>query len=146
MAHRFDAFIVLDAVHRESYLKIGFSFVPKLNQTKLVDELDELYSDNNLSPFAVTSDRVRVLELLASHVAISLENASLHSDLQCSETLLAEGQRLTHTGSFGLSVASGDIYWSAETYNIFEHDRAAKPSLEMVLRRIHPAADYRVGI
>ncbi|HEY6763201.1 MAG TPA: sigma-54-dependent Fis family transcriptional regulator [Candidatus Sulfotelmatobacter sp.] len=112
--------------------------MPKVNQTKLVDELDELYSENNFSPFAFTSDRVRVLELLASHVAISLENASLHSDLQCSETLLAEGQRLTHTGSFGWSVASGDIYWSAETYNIFEHDRAAKPSLEMVLRRIHP--------
>jgi formate hydrogenlyase transcriptional activator len=112
--------------------------VPKVNQTKLVDELDELYSESNFSPFAFTSDRVKVLELLASHVAILLENASLHSDLQCSETLLAEGQRLTHTGSFGWSVASGDIYWSAETYNIFEHDRAAKPSLEMVLRRIHP--------
>jgi PAS domain S-box-containing protein len=138
VAHRFDAFIVLDAVHRQSYLEIRFYSVPKVNQTKLVDELDELYSENNLSPFAFTSDRVRVLELLASHVAISLENASLHSDLQCSETLLAEGQRLTHTGSFGWSVASGDIYWSAETYNIFEHDRAAKPSLEMVLRRIHP--------
>jgi PAS domain S-box-containing protein len=138
LAHRFDAFIVLDAVHRESYLEIRFYSVSKVNQTKLVDGVDELYSENNFSPFAVTSDRVRVLELLASHVAISLENASLYSDLQCSETLLAEGQRLTHTGSFGLSVASGDIYWSAETYNIFEHDRAAKPSLEMVLRRIHP--------
>jgi formate hydrogenlyase transcriptional activator len=138
VAHRFDAFIVLDAVHRESYLEIRFYSVPKVNQTKLVDELDELYSENNFSPFAFTSDRVRVLELLASHVAISLENASLHSDLQCSETLLAEGQRLTHTGSFGWSVASGDIYWSAETYNIFEHDRAAKPSSEMVLQRIHP--------
>jgi PAS domain S-box-containing protein len=122
----------------ESYLEIRFYSVPKVNQTKLVEELDELYSENKFSPFAFTSDRVRVLELLASHVAISLENASLHSDLQCSETLLAEGQRLTHTGSFGWSVTSGDIYWSAETYNIFEHDRAAKPSLEMVLRRIHP--------
>src|SRR5580693_7374398 len=112
--------------------------VPKVNQANLADELDELYLESKLSPFSFTSDRVRVLELLASHVAISLENASLHSDLQCSETLLAEGQRLTHTGSFGWSVASGDIYWSAETYNIFEHDRAANPSLEMVLRRIHP--------
>jgi PAS domain S-box-containing protein len=138
VAHGFDAFIVLDAVHRESYLEIRFYSVPKVNQTKLVDELDELYSENNFSPFAFTSDRVRVLELLASHVAISLENASLRSDLQCSETLLAEGLRLPHTGSFGWSVASGDIYCSAETYNIFEHDRAAKPSLEMVLRRIHP--------
>jgi len=138
VAHRFDAFIVLDAVHRESYLEIRFYSVPKVNQTKLVDELDELYSENNFSPFAFTSDRVRVLELLASHVAISLENTSLYSDLQCSETLVPEGQRLIHTGGFGWNVVSGETYCSAETLNIFEHDQTAKPSMEMLLRRIHP--------
>jgi PAS domain S-box-containing protein len=113
-------------------------WVPKVNQMKVVDELDEPHSENNSSPVAFTLDRVRVLELLVSHVAISLENASFYSDLQCSETFLTEGQSLTHTGRFDWSVASGEIYWSAETYSIFGHDRALKPSLEMVLRRIHP--------
>ena len=55
-----------------------------------------------------------------------------------SETFLAEAQSLSHTGSFGWSVATGEIYWSAETSNIFEYDRTAKPTLEMVLRRTHP--------
>jgi PAS domain S-box-containing protein len=112
--------------------------LPIVKQTKLVGELDELYLENNLTPCAFTSDRVAVLELLASQAAISLENAGLYSDLQRSEAFLAEGQSLSHTGSFGWSVANGELYWSAETYNIFEHDRAVKPTLEMVLRRTYP--------
>ena len=93
---------------------------------------------DNLTPRAFTSDRVAVLELLAAQAAISLENAGLYSGLQLSEAFLAEGQNLSHTGSFGWSVANGEIYWSAETYNIYEYDRTAKPTLEMVLRRTHP--------
>jgi PAS domain S-box-containing protein len=95
--------------------------------------------ENHTDPEScATSDRVAVKELLASQAAMSLENASLYSDLQRSEAFLTEAQRLSHTGSFGWSVANGELYWSAETYNIFEFDRAAKPTLEMVLRRIHP--------
>jgi PAS domain S-box-containing protein len=115
--------------------------VPIVKQTKLVGVL---YLENNLTPRAFTSDRVAVLELLASQAAISLENAGLYSGLQLSEAFLAEGQSLSHTGSFGWSVASGEIYWSAETYNIFEHDRAEKPTLESALRRVHPDDRDRV--
>ena len=109
--------------------------LPIVKQTKLVGAL---YLENNLTPCAFSSDRVAVLELLAAQAAISVENARLYSDLQRSETFLAEGQSISHTGSFGWSVQSGEIYWSEETYNIFEHDRAAKPTLEWVLQRIHP--------
>ncbi|HEY6763949.1 MAG TPA: PAS domain-containing protein, partial [Candidatus Sulfotelmatobacter sp.] len=108
--------------------------VPIVTQTKLVGAL---YLENNLTPRAFTSDRVTVLELLASQAAISLENAGLYSDLQRGEAFLAEGQNISHTGSFGWNVANGEIYWSAETYNIFEHDRAVKPRLEMLLQRVH---------
>jgi PAS domain S-box-containing protein len=55
-----------------------------------------------------------------------------------SETYLAEAQRLSRTGSFGWNVSSGEIYWSEETYKIFEYDRAVKPTLELVIRRVHP--------
>jgi PAS domain S-box-containing protein len=87
---------------------------------------------------APTSDRIAVLEWPASRDVISLENAGLYSDLQRSEAFLAVAQSLSHTGSFGWSVASGELYWTAESYNIFEHDRAVKPTLEVVLRRTHP--------
>src|SRR6266567_6793650 len=58
--------------------------------------------------------------------------------LRQSEMYLAEAQRISRTGSFGWSVASGDIVWSEETFRIFGYDRATKPSLELILRRIHP--------
>jgi PAS domain S-box-containing protein len=109
--------------------------LPIVKQTMLVGAL---YLENNLTPRAFTSDRVAVLELLASQAAISLENASLYSDLHRSEAFLAQGQSISQTGSFGWSVPSGEIYWSEETYNIFEYDRAAKPTLELVFQRIHP--------
>src|SRR5437016_13103431 len=30
------------------------------------------------------------------------------------------------------------MFWTEETFRIFEYDRAEKPSLDMVLQRIHP--------
>jgi PAS domain S-box-containing protein len=59
--------------------------LPIVKQTKLTGAL---YLENNLTPRAFTSDRVAVLELLASQAAISLENARLYSDLQHSEDRL----------------------------------------------------------
>jgi PAS domain S-box-containing protein len=109
--------------------------LPIVKQTKLVGAL---YLENHLTPCAFTSDRVAVLELLASQAAISLENASLYFDLQRSEAFLAQGQSISQTGSFGWSVPSGEIYWSEETYYIFEQDRAVKPTLELVFQRVHP--------
>src|SRR6267143_6751626 len=66
------------------------------------------------------------------------ELEQIRSKLQQSEAYLLEAQRLSHTGSFGWNVSSGKIYWSEETYNIFQHDRAVKPTLELVFQRIHP--------
>jgi GAF domain-containing protein len=56
--------------------------LPIVQQTKLVGAL---YFENNLTPRAFTPGRVAVLNVLASQAAISLENASLYSDLQGSE-------------------------------------------------------------
>jgi PAS domain S-box-containing protein len=66
------------------------------------------------------------------------ENANLYTELQRSEEFLAQGQSISHTGSFGWNVSSGEIYWSEETYTIFEYERAVKPTLELIFQRIHP--------
>jgi PAS domain S-box-containing protein len=59
-------------------------------------------------------------------------------DLRRNEAYLREAQRLSHTGSFGWNVASGELFWSAETFRIFQYDLSVKPSLELVLQRTHP--------
>lgn len=61
-----------------------------------------------------------------------------NNSLARSEAYLAEAQTLSHTGSFGWDVASGEQFWSEETYRIFEYDRAAKPTFQLALERIHP--------
>jgi predicted ATPase/signal transduction histidine kinase len=109
--------------------------LPIVNQAKLIGAL---YLENDLAPFVFTSDRVAVLQMLASQAAISLENAALFSELQRSEAFLVQGQKVSHTGSFGWSVARKEHYWSEEGYNIIEYDRGVRPSVDLVLQRIHP--------
>src|ERR1700719_3993387 len=58
--------------------------------------------------------------------------------LRQSETYLAEAQRLSKTGSFGWRPSTGEILWSEETFRIFQYDRPTKPTVELVLQRVHP--------
>jgi PAS domain S-box-containing protein len=51
---------------------------------------------------------------------------------------LAEAQRLSATGSFGWNPDSGQIFWSEESFRIFDYDPALKPSIEAVIKRVHP--------
>ena len=123
--------------------------LPLINQTTLIGVL---YLENNLAPRVFTPARSAVLKLIASQAAISLENAHLYTDLQQenserrraegalrrSEAYLAEAQTVSHTGSFGWNASSGAIYWSAETFRIFEFDPADPPELARIIQQTHP--------
>jgi C4-dicarboxylate-specific signal transduction histidine kinase len=65
------------------------------------------------------------------------------TEVASKEAYLAEAQRLSHTGSFGWSAASGFV-WSDETFRIFELDRAAAPTVEAIIQRTHPEDRERV--
>jgi PAS domain S-box-containing protein len=85
--------------------------------------------------------KVRVQEIRQTNEALhaqSRERIQIENRLRRSEDYLAEAQRLTHTGSFGWSVQSGEIRWSDETFRIFECDPKTKPTLEVILQRVHP--------
>ena len=58
--------------------------------------------------------------------------------LQRSEAFLARGQEISRTGSFGWSVLSGEVFWSDETFRIFEYDLGSTLTLRLVLERVHP--------
>jgi PAS domain S-box-containing protein len=62
----------------------------------------------------------------------------LTKELQRREADLEGAQRVSHTGSFGWRVPSGELIWSEETFRIFQYDPAAKPAVEMILQRVHP--------
>jgi len=109
--------------------------LPLIKQTKLIGVL---YLENSLTPHVFTPARIAVLRLLASQAAISLENARLYADLQHAEALLADAQRLSHMGSFDWHVSSEEIFWSEESYRIFGYDSGTRPTVEMMLNRVHP--------
>src|SRR5580700_5963242 len=66
------------------------------------------------------------------------ERKQAEENLRRSEAYLAEAQKLSHTGSFGWDVSSGEIFWSQETFRIFGYEPAAKAKIDMVVQRTHP--------
>jgi PAS domain S-box-containing protein len=69
---------------------------------------------------------------------VAIERKLTQEALLQSETYLTEAQRLNHTGSFGWNVTSREIFWSDETFRIFQLDQAKRPTLEFIVERTHP--------
>lgn len=67
-------------------------------------------------------------------------------DLKCAEeklrrneAILAEAERLTHSGSWSWNVETRDALWSQEMFRILGYDpKETKPSLAKFLERVHP--------
>jgi PAS domain S-box-containing protein len=65
--------------------------------------------------------------------------------LRRSQAYLTEAQTLSHTGSFGWNLSSGEVSWSEQTFRIFEWDPASfTPSVDSIVQRIHPEDVDRV--
>src|SRR6266699_3248604 len=61
------------------------------------------------------------------------------------EAFLAEGQRLSHMGSWGWNASTGKMTWSQEHFRILGLDpQATNPSLDLFWERVHP--DDRIGL
>jgi PAS domain S-box-containing protein len=66
------------------------------------------------------------------------EFKAAQAELQRRWQYLAEAQRLSHSGTFGWKVSSGELIWSDETYRILGFTRETHPTLDLVFDRIHP--------
>jgi len=84
----------------------------------------------------------RTHQLTAANAALLqeiVERTRVEEALRRSEAYLAEGQRLSHTGSWGWTIATGALFWSQEQFRLFGFDPAGSPpSLAMALDLIHP--------
>jgi PAS domain-containing protein len=84
-------------------------------------------------------EEVRYLSLVADQVALAVDNALREREQKRGEAYLAEGQRLSHTGSWARNVSTGEVYFSEESLRIFGFDpKKTKLTLEEVLGRVHP--------
>src|SRR6266436_6410085 len=66
------------------------------------------------------------------------EQEMLTQEMRRRQAYLTEAQRLSHTGSFGWNVVTGERTWSEETYRILGYDPSVKPTFERVRDRVHP--------
>jgi len=62
----------------------------------------------------------------------------LARELRRRESYLPRHKGSARQGSFGWRVSSGEIFWSDETFRIFEFAPSSKVSLHMILERVHP--------
>jgi PAS domain S-box-containing protein len=66
------------------------------------------------------------------------EQEQLTQELRRSQYYLAEGQRLSRTGSFSWRPETDEISWSEQLYRIFQFDEHLPVTLELFSSRIHP--------
>ncbi|BDC43114.1 PAS domain-containing sensor histidine kinase [Paraburkholderia terrae] len=66
------------------------------------------------------------------------EHKQTQQALERSEAFLSDAQRLSCTGSIATRVPECDMWWSDETYRIFDIPRHVTPSIELIAARTHP--------
>ena len=81
---------------------------------------------------------LRIAERTGELTRANEDLQNTQAELRRREAYLAGAQRLSRTGSFGWSLATGEILWSEETYRIFQYDRMIPPTVELILQRVHP--------
>ena len=84
---------------------------PLSDRAKLVGVL---YLENNLATDAFTPDRIELLNLLSSQIAISIENAKLYSELQFNQKTLTQFLEAMPVG-VGVLDAEGKPYYFNRT-------------------------------
>jgi PAS domain S-box-containing protein len=117
---------------KDNLFVVGISEVPRLFLFSIV---------SLFIAFMISAQRSATEALRRSHddlqtaieVQERIKDAQLHSEMY-----LTEAQRLSRTGSFGWNVSSGEIFWSDETFRIFQCDRATKPTMEFIVQRTLP--------
>jgi len=115
--------------------------------------IEEIRQSGTCQPFEkefIRKDGERVAVLIAgatfegsseqgvSFVLDLTQRKKAEAELARSKAYLSEAQRLSHTGSFAWNIASGEMFLSDEMFRIYGFDPAVKPTLELILERIHP--------
>jgi len=77
-------------------------------------------------------------DITARKQAEAAKDLRSEEELRRSEAFLAEGQRLSLTGSFSWKVATDDITWSEQLYRIFEFEPSTSVTIERINSRVHP--------
>ncbi|WP_198665354.1 ATP-binding protein [Paraburkholderia kururiensis] len=135
---RTHAAISLEDIRREVLRSGGWQGelqrVRKDGETVMISSRWALWRDLRGQPVAI----------LATNNDITDRKQVEHA-LRRSEAFLSDAQRLSHTGSIATRLADGAMWWSEETYRIFEVSTDVAPGIEQIVARVHPEDAAAVG-
>jgi PAS domain S-box-containing protein len=77
-------------------------------------------------------------DITARKQAQAARDLRSEEELRRSEAFLAEGQRLSSTGSFSWKVAADEITWSEQLYRIYGFDIGTPVTFDLIRTRVHP--------
>src|SRR5437660_4233253 len=102
-----------------------------------------MYYREPRSPSPLEQDTIKHITHLAG---VAIQRKLAETARRESEAYLAEAQRLSHTGSWAWTPATGEMrYWSDETYRLLGFDpEAGPPRFEKFFGRLHPKDQDRV--
>jgi PAS domain S-box-containing protein len=78
-------------------------------------------------------------DITARKQAEAAKDLRSKEELRRSEASLAEGQRLSLTGSFSWNPATDEITWSEQLYRIYELEIGVPVTVALIRTRVHPA-------
>lgn len=79
----------------------------------------------------------KVARLIGNTLDIT-ERANTARQLRRREAYREEAEALSHTGSFGWNLSTGELIWSDETFRILGYESTVNPTLDFVFKRVHP--------
>jgi PAS domain S-box-containing protein len=90
-------------------------------------------------PRSPNSGDLELIELATHLVRVAIERDRAQEALRRSEGFLADGQRISHTGTWGWNLSTGKVVWSEEHFRIFGFDpETTESSFQLFLETVHP--------
>jgi PAS domain S-box-containing protein len=121
--------------HEEHWFEIYGRIALTGEPVRFESQATQLHRWYDAYAFRVGEPGDRKVAILFSDIT---ERKRSEAQLLLNEAYLSEAQRLSHTGTFGWWPSSDELFWSEETFRIFQYDRMTKPTVELVLKRVHP--------
>ncbi len=110
-----------------------------------VGEVAGIYAIYRHKPASPAASGIDLIDRFTKIAGIVIQRARTDEALRASEADLrralwhvAEGQRLSKTGSFTADLQLVHLSWSEELFRIFEIDSATRPTVQLVRDRVHP--------
>ena len=128
----------LREAHRQGLARYLATGIGRVFGTRL--ELTGIRADGSEFPVELAITRIPLPgpPSFTGYLRDITERKRSEEELRRSEAFLAEGQRLSRTGSFSWLVATDEITWSEQVYRIFEFDPGVPVTLELIGTRVHP--------